>query len=81
MRKGELVSRKRLGRRLLSQDSWGEAVATGTERKGLVGEVPRKTQQHLVRTCGWQGCLAGSGGLQSKAEMMPILVLGRLGGQ
>lgn len=53
-------------------------MATGAERKGVVGEVPRKTQQHVVRTCGWQGCLAGSGGLQSKAERMPILGLGRL---
>ena len=43
-----LWSRKRWVRRLLSQGSWGEAVATGTERKSWPGEVPRETRPHLV---------------------------------
>lgn len=42
--------------------------------KGVIwrSDVARKTQQHLGRACGGQGCLATSGVPQSKAELMGI---------
>lgn len=48
MKKERLESRKRLARRLLSQDSWGEAMAMGTDRKHQLAEGPRKAQLHLL---------------------------------
>lgn len=77
-----LQARGRLVRRLLSQDSWGVRRWLQAQRGRVrLGEVPRKIQQHLMRKCDWQGCLAGSGVLQSKAGMMSISGLGRLGEQ